>query len=96
MLTLDPRGFNVYLTKAATEEEYMRPFLWRFWLRQPAAGRMAIFDRSWYRRVLNDRVAKLISKEEYRRAYDEINDFERQLADEGMVIVKYFLHINKK
>jgi polyphosphate:AMP phosphotransferase len=96
MLTLDPRGFNVYLTKAATEEEYMRPFLWRFWLRLPAAGRMAIFDRSWYRRVLNDRVEKLISKEEYLLAYPEINDFERQLADEGTIIVKFFLHISKK
>jgi polyphosphate:AMP phosphotransferase len=96
MLTLDPRGFNVYLTKAATEEEFMRPFLWRFWLKLPAAGRMAIFDRSWYRRVLNDRAEKLISKKEYRRAYVEINDFERQLADEGMVIIKFFLHISKK
>jgi AMP-polyphosphate phosphotransferase len=96
MLALDPRGFNVYLTKAANEEEYMRPFLWRFWLRVPAAGRMAIFDRSWYRRVLNDRVEKLISKREYQEAYIEINDFERQLSDEGTVIIKFFLHISKK
>jgi polyphosphate:AMP phosphotransferase len=96
MLTLDPRGFNVYLTKSANEEEYMRPFLWRFWLRMPAAGRMAIFDRSWYRRVLNDRVENLISKREYQEAYVEINDFERQLSDEGTVIVKFFLHISKK
>jgi polyphosphate:AMP phosphotransferase len=96
MLTFDPRGFNVYLTKTATEEEFMRPFLWRFWLKLPAAGRMAIFDRSWYRRVLNDRVENLISKENYQRAYVEINDFERQLTDEGMVIVKIFLHISKK
>jgi polyphosphate:AMP phosphotransferase len=96
MLMLDPRGFNVYLTKTANEEEFMRPFLWRFWGRLPAAGRMAIFDRSWYRRVLNDRVEKLVSKKEYHRAYEEINTFERQLADDGTVIVKFFLHISKK
>jgi polyphosphate kinase 2 (PPK2 family) len=96
MLMLDPRGFNVYLTKTPSEEELMRPFLWRFWLKLPAAGRIAIFDRSWYRRVLNDRVEKLISKEEYRRAYGEINVFERQLTEEGTIIIKFFLHIGKK
>jgi AMP-polyphosphate phosphotransferase len=96
MLMLDPRGFNVYLTKTPSEEELMRPFLWRFWLKLPAAGRIAIFDRSWYRRVLNDRVEKLIPKEDYRRAYGEINVFERQLTDEGTIIIKFFLHIGKK
>lgn len=96
MLMLDPRGFNVNLTKAPNKEELMRPFLWRFWLRLPAAGRIAIFDRSWYRRVLNDRVEKLISKKEYYRAYDEINAFERDLIDDGTIIIKFFLHIGKK
>jgi len=96
MLTLDPRGFNVNLTKAPNEEEIMRPFLWRFWLKLPAAGRISIFDRSWYRRVLNDRVGKLVTKKEYQRAFGEITSFEKDLCDEGTVIVKFFLHISKK
>jgi polyphosphate:AMP phosphotransferase len=96
MLSLDPRGLNVNLTKAPNEEEYMRPFLWRFWLKLPAGGRIAIFDRSWYRRVLHERVEKIITRKDWRRAYDEINTFERQLTDDGAVIVKFFLHISKK
>jgi polyphosphate:AMP phosphotransferase len=96
MLTLDPRGFNVNLTKAPNEEEAMRPFLWRFWLKLPAAGRIAIFDRSWYRRVLNDWVGELISKKEYVRAFSEIAAFEREQRDGGTIIVKFFLHITKK
>ena len=96
MLALDPRGFNVNLTKAATEEEYMRPFLWRFWLRLPAAGRIAIFDRSWYRGVLHDRAGKTVDKEEWGRTFGEIRSFERQLTDDGTIIVKFFLHISKK
>jgi polyphosphate kinase 2 (PPK2 family) len=96
ILSLDPRGFNVNLTKAATEEEYMRPFLWRFWLKLPAAGRIAIFDRSWYRRVLHDRVEKVADKEEWHRAFCEIESFERQLTDAGAIIIKFFLHISKK
>jgi AMP-polyphosphate phosphotransferase len=96
MLALDPRGFNVNLTKAANEEEYLRPFLWRFWLRLPAAGRIAIFDRSWYRGVLHDRAGKTADKEEWRRTFLEIQSFERQMTDDGTVIVKFFLHISKK
>jgi polyphosphate:AMP phosphotransferase len=96
MLALDPRGFNVNLTRAASEEEYMRPFLWRFWLRLPAAGRIAIFDRSWYRGVLHDRAGKSADKEEWNRTFREIQSFERQLTDNGTVIVKFFLHISKK
>ncbi len=93
---LDPRGFNVYPIKAPNEEEQHRPFLWRFWTKTPARGRLAIFDRSWYRYVLLDRLDKRISKERCRRAYDEINAFERQLADDGCVILKFWLHIDKK
>ncbi len=96
MLALDPRGFNVNLTKSPNEEEYLRPFLWRFWTKLPAAGRIAIFDRSWYRRVLNDKVEKTVSKSECERAYREIATFERQLIDQGTIIVKFFLHITKK
>jgi AMP-polyphosphate phosphotransferase len=90
MLALDPRGFNVNLTRAASEEEYMRPFLWRFWLRLPAAGRIAIFDRSWYRGVLHDRAGKAADKEEWSRTFREIRAFERQLTDNGTIIVKFF------
>lgn len=96
MLALDPRGFNVNLTRAADEEEYMRPFLWRFWLRLPAAGRIAIFDRSWYRGVLHDRPGKTADKGEWNRIFREIRSFERQLTDDGTIIVKFFLHISKK
>jgi polyphosphate:AMP phosphotransferase len=96
ILALDPRGFNVYPINKPNDEERHRPFLWRFWTRTPDKGRIAIFDRSWYGRVLVERVDTLIDKEEWTRAYDEINQFERQLADDGTLIVKFFLHISKK
>jgi polyphosphate:AMP phosphotransferase len=96
ILCLDPRGFNVYLTKAEAEEEAMRPFLWRFWIKTPSYGRIAIFDRSWYRRVLHDRIEKKVNKEQYKNAYNEINIFEKQLVDSGFAVVKFFLHISKK
>jgi len=92
----DPRGVKVHPICGALEEELFRPFLWRFWLKLPEAGRMAIFDRSWYGRVLVERIDKLCNKKEWRQAYDEINQFERQLTDDGMVIVKFWLHISKK
>jgi AMP-polyphosphate phosphotransferase len=95
LLALDPRGFNVYPTSPPTEEERFRPFLWRFWTRTPARGRIAIFDRSWYGRVLIERVDKQIPKEAWHRAYHEINWFERQLSDDGAVLIKFFLHISK-
>ncbi len=96
MLSLDPRGFNVYLVKSPNQEEYMRPFLWRFWLRIPAAGRIAIFDRSWYRRVTTDKVDGTISRPESVKTFAEIRTFERQLTDGGTIIIKFFLHISKK
>ena len=96
ILPLDPRGFNVYLTHTAqTEEELMRPFLWRYWSKTPAKGRISIFDRSWYRRVLDERVDKKIIQDKWNEAYHEINHFERQLADDGNVIIKFFIHISK-
>lgn len=95
ILALDPRGFNVYPTNAPTEEERLRPFLWRFWSKTPARGRIAVFDRSWYGRVLVDRVDKFVPKKTWRQSYDEINAFERQLDDDGSVIIKFFLHIAK-
>lgn len=93
---LDPRGFEVFAVKEETEEERMHPFLWRFWTKTPEKGRMAIFDTSWYRKVSVDRFEKKISKEELAYAYQEINTFERTLADDGNVIIKLFLYISKK
>ena len=96
ILSLDPRGFNVYSTLPPNEEEQLRPFLWRFWMRTPERGRIAIFDRSWYRRVLVERLDKVVKKNIWQNAYNEIKSFERQLSDEGTVIIKFFLHITKK
>ncbi len=96
ILPMDPRGFNVFSTLPPNEEEAHRPFLWRFWKRTPANGRIAIFDRSWYRRVLVDRVEENIDNKELAQAFEDITSFERQLADDGNVIIKMFLHISKK
>lgn len=96
ILNLDPRHFKVSSALKPTEEERLRPFLWRFWIKTPAKGKMAVFDRSWYHRVLGERVNKTVKKPEWLNAYKEINSFERQLADDGNVIVKFFLHISKK
>lgn len=96
MPALDPRGFKVWGIKAPTAEEQYYPFLWRFWNKLPANGAIGIFHRSWYQRVLIDRVDKLVPKSSWRRAYDEILSFERQLTDDGAVIIKFWLHISKK
>jgi len=96
MQALDPRGFNVYPISAPTQEESYRPFLWRFWTKTPERGRIAIFDRSWYGRVLTERVDKLIPRKFWQASYEQIRSFERQLADDGAVLIKFFLHISKK
>ena len=93
---LDPRGFDVYACNRASEEEQMRPFLWRFWTKTPAKGRIAIFDRSWYRIVQVDRFDGLTKKEDLPAAYQDILSFEKQLADDGNVIIKFFLYIDQK
>ncbi len=93
---LDPRGFKLHKIQAPRTYEKQRPWLWRFWLKTPAYGEMAIFDLSWYQRVLVERVEKLTPKREWSRAYRDIVDFERMLADDGAVIVKFWLHISKK
>jgi polyphosphate kinase 2 (PPK2 family) len=90
----DPRAFSVWPISAPTEEEKAHNFLWRFWKRLPAAGEIAVFDRSWYGRVLVERVEGFASEAEWRRAYDEINQFEAQLAADGTTIVKLFLHVS--
>ena len=92
----DPRAFQVWPIAAPTEEEKARHFLWRFWKKLPAAGEIAIFDRSWYGRVLVERVEGFASEAEWRRAYDEINEFEAQIGFDGTAIVKIFLHVTQE
>jgi polyphosphate kinase 2 (PPK2 family) len=91
----DPRHFRVWPIAAPTAEEKARHFLWRFWKRLPGAGEIALFDRSWYGRVLVERVEGFASEAEWRRAYDEINAFESQLAQDGTAIVKLFFHVTR-
>ena len=93
---LDPRGFKLYPIRAARTYESKRPWLWRFWLKIPGQGEWTIFDRSWYGRTLVERVEGLISERSWRRAYRDIVNFERTLADEGYLIIKFFLHISRK
>lgn len=93
---LDPRGYQVHRVSEPEKEEREHPYLWRFWSKIPPRGRIAIFDHSWYRRVLIERVEKLAPKKEWKRAYDEINEFEKNLSDDGVVFVKLWFHISKK
>ncbi len=95
-LSLDPRGFKVYPIHPPNEEERLRPFLWRFWIKIPGRGRIAIFDKSWCGRVLEERVDKTVKKSVWLKAFDEILSFERQLINDGYLIIKFFLHIDKK
>lgn len=94
--SMDPRGFEVHPIKNETEEERMHPFIWRFWTKTPARGRISIFDGSWYRRVLIDRFEKRTKNKELADVFHSINSFEEQLADDGNLIIKLFLDINKK
>jgi AMP-polyphosphate phosphotransferase len=91
---IDPRHARVVQFAAPTADEARHHFLWRFWPVLPGWGGMAIFDRSWYGRVLVERVEGFASREQWLRAYDEINSFERTLTDEGMILVKLWLHIS--
>jgi len=93
---LDPRGFSVRWSRKPNEEQRMRPWMWRYWSALPGAGHFVIFDQSWYRRVLVERVEGKLPRREWERAYDDILDFERQLADAGTVIVKFWLHITRR
>lgn len=92
---LDPRGFKLYPITAPQPYEEERPWLWRFWLKVPNRGEMVILDGSWYGRVLDERVSGL-PEQIWRQAYRDILEFERMLADDGTVILKFFLHISKK
>lgn len=92
---LDPRGYEVVPIAAPTPEELSHHYLWRFWRRMPKTGHIAIFDRSWYGRVMVERLEGFCSPEDWQRAYDEINEFESELTDFGMVVLKFWLHIDK-
>lgn len=94
--SMDPRGFEVHPIKNETEEERMHPFMWRFWTKTPARGRIAIYDGSWYRRVLIDRFEKRTKNKDLPAAFHSINSFEQQLAEDGNLIIKLFLDIDKK
>ncbi len=91
---LDPRGFVVYSIAAPKGDEATHHYLWRFWTRLPESGQIAIFDRSWYGRVMVERVEGLCSETEWKRAYREINSLERQLVDYGTILLKFWLHID--
>ena len=90
---LDARDYQVIQVAAPTDEEAAHNYLWRFWRHLPRAGRVTIYDRSWYGRVLVERVEGFARTREWQRAYAEINDFEAQLVERGIVLVKFWLHI---
>jgi polyphosphate:AMP phosphotransferase len=92
---LDARQYRVLPFAAPTKEEHAHHYLWRFWRHVPKGGRVAIFDRSWYGRVLVERVEGYASEVEWRRAYAEINQYESRLVDHGIVLVKFWMHITK-
>ncbi len=94
--SMDPRGYKVWPIAAPGEEERSHHYLWRFATRMPPKGTIAIFDRSWYGRVFVERVEGYCSVKEWQRAYDEINAFERMHTDDGVTVVKFFLHIDEK
>jgi polyphosphate:AMP phosphotransferase len=93
---LDPRGYDVEPTSAPHGEEKEHHYLWRFWRTVPKAGHIQIYDRSWYGRVLVERVEGFANREEWERAYREINEFEAQLVESGIVLIKFWIHITKE
>lgn len=92
---LDARYYEVIPIAAPTDEERAQHYLWRFWRHLSRAGRITIFDRSWYGRVLVERIEGFAAEDEWRRAYAEINEFEEQLTEHGIVLVKYWIHITR-
>jgi AMP-polyphosphate phosphotransferase len=93
---LDPRGYVVYPISSPHGEDRTRHYLYRFWRRLPERGQIAIFDRSWYGRLLVERVEGFASEAEWKRAYKEINSFERQLRDFGAILAKFWIHISRE
>lgn len=94
---LDPRGYEVFPIAAPQGEEITHHYLWRFWyrLKPPEEKQILIFDRSWYGRVMVERIEGFCTEEEWKRAYREINEFEHQLADFGVIIAKFWIHIGQ-
>ena len=93
---IDPRGYVVHPISAPQGEDKSRHYLYRFWRRLPEQGQVAIFDRTWYGRVLVERVEGFAEEQAWKRAYKEINFFERQLTDFGTIIAKFWIHISKE
>jgi polyphosphate kinase 2 (PPK2 family) len=91
---LDPRGYEVIPIAAPSKQELEHHYLWRFWRHLPKGGHLTIFDRSWYGRVLVERVEGFCTRSEWQRAYQELNEFERMVASHGTVIVKFWIHIS--
>ena len=91
---LDPRGFDVIPIASPLPHELARQFLWRFWVKVPRSGHVSIFDRTWYGRVMVERLEGYCSEDDWKRAYNEINEFERQLTDWGAVVLKFWIHID--
>src|SRR5208337_3310581 len=94
--SLDPRGFTLHAIDKPTDEEKSRPFLWRFWTRTPPRGRIALFARSWYSRAISEEMQRSAWKKSLEGKIHSINTFERQLTDDGTVIIKIFLHIGRE
>ena len=93
---LDPRGYEVYPIASPEPHEKARHYLWRFWTRLPKTGHIAIFDRTWYGRVMVERLEGFCSENDWMRAYNEINEFEKELQDWGAVLIKFWVQIDKE
>lgn len=93
---MDPRGYVVWPIAAPSGDDKVHHYLYRFWRRLPGSGQITIFDRSWYGRVLVERVEGYCTEDAWKRAYHEINQFERQLLDFGTIIIKFWLHLSKE
>ena len=92
---LDPRGYAVYPTQAPNDIEKAHHYLWRFWIHMPKDGHIAIFDRTWYGRVMVERIEGFCEEDEWKRAYQEINQMERHIANSGAIVLKFWMHIDK-
>jgi polyphosphate kinase 2 (PPK2 family) len=92
---LDARHFQVFPIAAPTDEERAHHYLWRFWRHLSRAGKITIFDRSWYGRVLVERIESFAKEDEWRRAYSEINSFEEMLTESGILLMKYWIHVTR-
>jgi len=93
---MDARDYQIVPIAAPTEEERAQPYMWRFWRHVPPTGRVTIFDRSWYGRVLVERVEGFCAEADWLRAYTEINDFEHELSESGAVVIKFWLQVSKE